>query len=114
MLPSDAATPPSAITVCALPSRDLHTTRTLQPASRAATTALRPAPPAPTINTSDSNVSYEIILEEPHVVNHPSCQAAHIKVGDDNGKQAAPRPKRMVFVKVSYFLPYTMACFCRA
>ena len=57
MLPREAATPPSAMTVWALPSRDLQTTRTLQPASRAATVARSPAPPAPTMRTSDSNVS---------------------------------------------------------
>ncbi len=47
-----AAMPPSAMTVCALPSRDLHTTAVRAPASWAAIAARRPAPPAPTMTTS--------------------------------------------------------------
>jgi hypothetical protein len=47
-----AAMPPSAITVWALPSRDLHTTAVLAPASCAAMAARRPAPPAPITTTS--------------------------------------------------------------
>ena len=57
-LPSDAAMPPSAITVCAFPRSDLQTTPTEAPASDAATAARRPAPPAPITSTSCSNVSY--------------------------------------------------------
>src|SRR5947209_5462323 len=62
MLLSAAATPPSAITVCALPRSDLQTTPTEQPASRAAITARSPAPPAPTTSTSYSKVSYGSML----------------------------------------------------
>ena len=47
-----AAMPPSAITVCALPSRDLQTTAVLAPASCAAMAARSPAPPAPITTTS--------------------------------------------------------------
>ena len=57
VFPSAAASPPSAITVWALPSSDLVTTAVLQPASPAATAARRPAPPAPTTRTSQSMVS---------------------------------------------------------
>ncbi len=46
--------PPSAITVCALPSSDLVTTMVLQPASAAAIAARMPAPPAPMTSTSHS------------------------------------------------------------
>ena len=53
-----AAMPPSAITVCALPSRDLHTTPTRTPWARASIAARRPAPPAPMMSTSCSWVSY--------------------------------------------------------
>ena len=51
-LPIAAAMPPSAITVCALPSSDLHTIAVSAPASCAAIAARRPAPPAPTTTTS--------------------------------------------------------------
>ena len=52
---SAAAMPPSAITVCALPSRDLHTRPTDNPSPEAASMAARkPAPPAPMISTSYS------------------------------------------------------------
>ncbi|SKU89029.1 Uncharacterised protein [Mycobacteroides abscessus subsp. abscessus] len=51
-LPIDAAQPPSAMTVCALPNSDLQTTATLKPCSRASMTARRPAPPAPITTTS--------------------------------------------------------------
>src|SRR4051794_3486875 len=50
--PSAAAAPPSAITVCALPSSDLQTTATLAPASCAAIAARSPEPPAPITITS--------------------------------------------------------------
>ena len=51
-LASEAATPPSAITVCALPSNDLQTSPTDTPCAAAAIAALRPAPPAPITSTS--------------------------------------------------------------
>jgi hypothetical protein len=51
-LPSAAATPPSAITVCAFPSSDLHTSPTFTPADDAAIAARNPAPPAPMMRTS--------------------------------------------------------------
>ena len=51
-LPSDAATPPSAITVCALPSSDLQTSAVRAPRSEAAIAARSPAPPAPITSTS--------------------------------------------------------------
>ena len=47
-----AATPPSAMTVCAFPSSDLHTRPTDAPASEASIAARSPAPPAPTTSTS--------------------------------------------------------------
>ena len=51
-LPIAAAQPPSAITVCALPNSDLHTTATFSPRWRASMTARRPEPPAPITTTS--------------------------------------------------------------
>jgi hypothetical protein len=49
-----AAMPPSAMTVCALPSRDLQTTAVRAPLSWASIAARKPAPPAPTTTTSYS------------------------------------------------------------
>jgi hypothetical protein len=51
-LASAAAMPPSAMTVCALPSSDLHTSPTVAPPAEASIAARRPAPPAPTTRTS--------------------------------------------------------------
>src|SRR5713101_1008309 len=51
-LPSAAAIPPSAMTVCALPSNDLQTTATSAPIAEASMAARRPAPPAPITRTS--------------------------------------------------------------
>jgi hypothetical protein len=52
-----AAMPPSAITVCAFPRRDLQIRPTLTPAAEASMAARRPAPPAPMMSTSYSRVS---------------------------------------------------------
>ena len=49
---SAAATPPSAITVWALPSSDLQINPTFTPAAEASMAARRPAPPAPITRTS--------------------------------------------------------------
>ena len=49
---SAAATPPSAITVCAFPRSDLQTRPTEQPSAAASIAARSPAPPAPTTSTS--------------------------------------------------------------
>ena len=54
LFPKAAAAPPSAITVCALPSIDLQIMATLTPALLASIAALKPAPPAPMITTSCS------------------------------------------------------------
>ncbi len=47
-----AATPPSAITVWALPRSDFETTPTFAPVAAASMAARRPAPPAPMTSTS--------------------------------------------------------------
>ena len=51
-LPIDAAMPPSAITVCALPNRLLQMIAVRSPCSRASIAARSPAPPAPMTMTS--------------------------------------------------------------
>ena len=55
-LASAAAMPPSAMTVCALPSSDLQTSPTDTPAADASMAARSPAPPAPITMTSCSCV----------------------------------------------------------
>src|SRR6266849_846953 len=57
-LPSAAAMPPYAMTVCALPRSDLHTRPTDTPCAAASMAARKPAPPAPITRTSCSCVSY--------------------------------------------------------
>ncbi len=51
-LPMAAAQPPSAITVCALPNRDLEMIAVFFPRSRASIAARSPEPPAPITITS--------------------------------------------------------------
>jgi hypothetical protein len=51
-LASAAAMPPSAITVCALPSSDLQIKPTRTPDADASMAARSPAPPAPITRTS--------------------------------------------------------------
>ena len=51
-LPIAAAQPPSAMTVCALPNRDLEMTAVRLPASRASMAARSPEPPALITTTS--------------------------------------------------------------
>ncbi len=64
-----AAIPPSAITVCALPSSDLQITPTETPLDEASIAALKPAPPAPITSTSYACVWYsgiQTILQSVH------------------------------------------------
>ena len=51
-LPIDAAIPPSAMTVWALPNSDFEMIATRLPRSRASIAARSPAPPAPMTRTS--------------------------------------------------------------
>ena len=53
-LPMEAAMPPSAMTVCALPNSDLQMIAVRRPASCASIAARSPAPPAPMTMTSKS------------------------------------------------------------
>src|SRR5438105_3720646 len=91
-----AAMPPSAITVCALPSSDFVTTATEQPASAAAMAARMPAPPAPTTRTSQSIVSYgsRVIDSEDdmRVGEDAGVEKVDVDVGDDDAEHAHPCP----------------------
>src|SRR5215831_16560990 len=67
MLPMAAAAPPSAITVWALPNRDLEMMAVRLPASRASIAARRPAPPAPITTTSKRCRSMFSVIVRPSV-----------------------------------------------
>src|SRR5665213_687729 len=109
-LPIAAAIPPSAITVCALPSSDLHTSPTFAPCAAASIAARKPAPPAPMTSTSCSIVWYSMVigrssgrapLENPPVV--PDTHRAHpdVQVGERDPDEAHPRPLHMPAVETA-------------
>src|SRR4051812_38903578 len=98
-LASAAAMPPSAITVCALPSSDLHTRPTETPAADASMAARRPAPPAPITRTSCSCVVYSAISEDPQII--PDTHGAHadVHVRKADAEQRSPGPLHVAFVE---------------
>src|SRR5262245_18463486 len=109
---SEAATPPPAMTVWALPSSDLQTSPTFAPASAAAIAARRPAPPAPTTSTSwgcrssRSSRPPSIIGRPPRgsqsdrrVRDHPEGEQADVDVGEGHGQEARPGPEHVVAVE---------------
>src|SRR5205809_5492345 len=101
--------PPSAITVCALPSSDLHTRPVFAPASAAAIAARRPAPPAPITKTSTSCVSYSAISARPsddlEVVDVPLSQEPDVQVGQRHHEQADPGQEHVPLVELADALP---------
>src|SRR5918992_360822 len=104
---SAAATPPSAMTVCALPSRDLQTRPTEAPCAAASMAARRPAPPAPTTSTSCGCRSMESITSGPSarseadrgVDEDAEPEQADVEVGEDDRGQAQPGPAHVVLVE---------------
>src|SRR4051794_23696646 len=96
--PSEAATPPSAMTVCALPSSDLLMITVFAPAARAAIAARRPAPPAPMTRTSQSTVSISF-LNDPGVVENAAGCEPDVEVGERDRGQADPRPLHVLQVE---------------
>src|SRR6476659_4235590 len=99
---SAAATPPSAITVCALPRSDLQTRPTLAPALAASIAALSPAPPAPTTRTSCECVSYSATLEQSPVGPYPHGEHANVDVAERDHHEAAPRPPHMAAIEAAH------------
>src|SRR5215210_4129896 len=91
--------PPSAMTVCALPSRDLQTTATRAPFWCASIAARRPAPPAPTTTTSYSCRSSSIrkapSSEEPEIGDRVGGQEEDVGVGDRDAEQREPGELRV-------------------
>src|SRR3954462_11992204 len=122
-LPSAAAAPPTAITVWALPSRDLQTTATFAPASWAAIAARRPEPPAPITTTSywcfSTSVAaapagfvsgeVSVISEEPRVVERAGRDQEHVQIGDRDGEQREPGVLGVVGVQPRDPIPHPVA-----
>src|SRR5450631_1821725 len=105
-----AEMPPSAITVWALPSRDLHTTAVRRPMAWASTAARRPAPPAPMMMTSNSWLSYSVMGSSPLeveavVVDGPAGHQSHIEVGEGHEDQAHPGEQHVPPVERGQGLP---------
>src|SRR4051794_38855571 len=91
-LPIAAAMPPSAITVCALPSSDLQTSAVRAPSTDDSIAARMPAPPAPMTTTSWSCVSSSTPLEDPRIVEDARRGEPHVEVGEEDREEADPRP----------------------
>src|SRR5262245_39767979 len=108
-LPMAAAMPPSAITVCALPSSDLQMRAVFAPCALASMAARSPAPPAPITLTSYSWVSYASLLaircppersgegsarrvssEEPQIADDAHGQEPHVHVSQPHREEADP------------------------
>src|SRR5579871_2161582 len=99
-LPIAAAMPPSAITVCALPSSDFVTTPVFTPAAEASIAARNPAPPAPTTRTSYSYFWYSAIsLEEPYIVPDAHGAEPHVHVRESHPEQTHPREQHVTPVQ---------------
>src|SRR3954467_13334472 len=109
-LASAAATPPSAITVCALPSRLLQTRPTLAPAALASIAARSPAPPAPITSTSWSCSRWlDMSDDDPRVVDDAHRAEAPVDVGDADEHEGSPGPVAVEGVEPAGFLPRPVA-----
>src|SRR5262245_42737908 len=106
-----AAMPPSAMTVCALPSSDLQTSAVRAPRSWASMAARRPAPPAPMTTTSNSWVSCSAMgLEhQPRVADDAGRDQPDIQVGQGHEDQADPGPARVPGVEGRHLAPHPVA-----
>src|SRR5258705_10790853 len=127
-LASAAATPHSAITVWALPSRDFVTSPPEHPNSATSIAARSPAPPAPITSTSCSWVWNDSIAsscsggrlgavwhcghveelcegDEQWIVDHAHRAHAHVEVGETDRQQAPPRPRHGVLVWPAHHAP---------
>src|SRR5947208_2765142 len=98
-LASAAAIPPSAITVCALPSSDLQTRPTLTPFADASIAARKPAPPAPITITSWTWVLRSLILEKSPVRPDAHRAESYVDVGERHPAEAHPGPHHVPFVE---------------
>src|ERR1700722_2089593 len=104
--PIAAAAPPSAMTVWALPRRDLQTIAVRRPRSLASMAALSPAPPAPMTITSKSWVSMSVIASEQLRVGEDTRRhEPHVEVGQRHEDQARPGDLHMAGVQRGEELP---------
>src|SRR5690606_38023346 len=113
-LPIAAAAPPSAMTVCALPKRDLEITAVFLPASRDSMAARRPAPPAPRPPPSYwcrsmSSRSPPASLEPPQVVDPPGRDRHDVRVRDRQCGQGDPRDLHVSGVQLRHEGPPPVA-----
>src|SRR6185436_11908962 len=116
--PSAAAIPPSAMTVCALPRRDLQMTPVESPPIAHCTAARSPAPPAPTTSTSCSTrwrsfsssamsgtprvvVVHDAHRDEPHVDRGP-CHPDHRDPGEEHVALVEPSDEAPALVAGSH------------
>src|SRR5882672_5980312 len=91
-LPIAAAIPPSAITVCALPSRLFEITPVDSFCALHSIAARRPAPPAPTTSTSWSIVwmsfaSRAIALPGVEIFDHAHRHQTNVEIGEHDREQ---------------------------
>src|SRR3954463_12407230 len=113
----DAAMPPSAMTVCALPSSDLQTTATFAPALCASMAARSPAPPAPMTTTSYSWTS--VVPEAPVgvvmsgdpdlVVDAVGADHPDVHVGERDTEQGDPGELHVAVVELGHPGPEPVA-----
>src|SRR5262245_42698752 len=80
MLPSEAATPPCAATVCDRVGNTLESTATLRSARASSSAARNPEPPPPTITASKLRTGRDI--EAPHYLYRPGGVADERADGD--------------------------------
>src|SRR6476661_7168056 len=95
-LPSAAAMPPSAMTVCALPSKLLEMTPVDSFCALHSIAARSPAPPAPMTSTSCSMVwisdaSRVMALPGVEVSDHAHADQAYVEIGDHHPQERRPR-----------------------
>src|SRR5579883_2713923 len=105
---SAAAMPPSAITVCALPSRDLVTTPTETPAAEAS----RPPADPPRLRQSPGHhigASHTPPSEDPPVVPDAHGAQPDIDIREGHPEETAPRPGHMAGVQTTDAVIYPFA-----
>src|SRR3954452_19278308 len=126
-LPMEAAIPPSAMTVCALPKSDLQTIAVRFPCVRASIAARRPAPPAPITTTSKAGRSISVMsrsssisgsvplpawcgsVDEAEVVDPAGGHGHHVEVGERQGAQRDPRELHVPRVQARHPRPHPVA-----
>src|SRR5512139_2608556 len=106
-LPSEAAIPPCAATVCERVGNTLDSTVTLRPASDIASAARMPAPPAPT--TTTSKVRFATLITAPLHAPQDLYRPDHIQQqGQDHAhmyQQAQPRRLDVIHHDVAHADP---------